>query len=205
LSQSVEIGVRLTHGVVLGAVGIASRVEGDDLVAENVLAGSNGARDGDGPGEVVVDELGGSPLAALVAGLVDLEELQVSGLSGSGILDLGHVVNDGANVGLGPGVPGKVDGSSSSDLSDLSTRGGVLVAGNLVDLSVHGGVDETVVEAVGAAPLDDLRGGVLELERGVVGLELSAIDLEVRKVTVGVDGGGNSAEDGSDLDLGRHC
>lgn len=67
-------------GVVLGAVLLARRVQGDDLVAENVLAWGNGLGDLDGPGEVVGDELLGGPLAAVEAGLVDLEEAQVRGL-----------------------------------------------------------------------------------------------------------------------------
>ena len=166
-------------GVVLGTVLLTSRVEGDDLVAENVLSRSNGAGDSDRPGEVVVDELGSSPLAVLVTSLVDLEEAQVSGLSGGSVVDLGHVVKDRTDVRLGPGVPLDVNGATSSDLSDLSTSSGVLVASNLGDIGVHGGVDETIVKALGAGPLDDLRGRVLVLERGVVGSVVSAINLDV--------------------------
>jgi len=191
-------------GVVLGAVLLAGGVEGDDLVAENVVAGSDRAGDSDRPGQVVVDELGGSPLTILVTSGVDLEELQVSSLSRGGVVDLGHVVDNGTNVRLGPGVPLDVNLSSSSDCGDLSTSSSILVASNLGHVGVHGGVDEAVVEALGAGPLDDLRSGGLVLERGVVGSEVGAIDVNVRKVTVGVDGGSNSAEDGSDLDLGRH-
>lgn len=44
-------------GVALGAVLLASGVEGDDLVAEHVVAGGNGGGDCDGRCEVVLDEL----------------------------------------------------------------------------------------------------------------------------------------------------
>lgn len=44
-------------GVGLGAVLLGSRVEGDDLVTEDVVAGGNGGGDGDGGREVVLDEV----------------------------------------------------------------------------------------------------------------------------------------------------
>jgi hypothetical protein len=191
-------------GVVLGAVLLVGGVKSDDLVAENVVTRSDGAGDRDGPGQVVLDELGGSPLTILVANGVDLEELQVSSLSRGGVIDLGHVVDNGTDVRLGPGVPLDVNLSSGSDRGNLSTSCSILVASNLVHVGVHGGVNEAVVEALRAGPLDDLRSGGLVLERGVVGSEVGTVDLDVRKVTVGVDGGSNGAEDGSDLDLGRH-
>ena len=197
--------MKLTLGVVLSAVLLASGVQSNDLVTEDVLSSRDGAGHSNGPGVVVADQLGGSPLAVLVAGSVDLEELQVRSLGRSWVVDLGHVVDDGTDVGFGPGGPLDVDRSSSSDLGDLSTGSGVLVAGNLVHVGVHGGVDEAVVEALWARPLDDLWGGLLVLERGVVGGVGGAIDLDGGNVAVGIDGGGDSAEDGSNLDLGRHC
>jgi hypothetical protein len=87
--------------VVLGAVLLVGGVKSDDLVAENVVTRSDGAGDSDGPGQVVLDELGGSPLAILVTSGVDLEELQVSSLSRGGVVDLGHVVDDRTDVRLG--------------------------------------------------------------------------------------------------------
>ena len=197
--------MKLTLGVVLGAVLLTSGVEGNDLVTEDVLSSRDGAGHSDGPGVVVADQLGGSPLAVLVAGGVNFEELQVRSLGRGWVVDLRHVVDDGTDVGLGPGGPLDVDGSSSSDLGDLSTGGGVLVAGNFVHFGVHGGVDEAVVEALRAGPLDDLWGRGLVLERGVVGGEGGTIDLDGSNVAVGIDGGGDSAENGSNLDLGRHC
>ena len=195
----------LTLGVVLGTVLLASRVEGNDLMTEDVLSGRDGARYSDGPGVVVADQLSSSPLAVLVASSIDLEELQIRSLGRGWVVDLRHVVDDGTDVGIGPGGPLDIDGSSSSDLGDLSTGGGVLVAGNLVHVGVHGGIDEAVVKALRAGPLDDLWGGGLVLERRVVGGEGGAIDLDGSNVAVGIDGGGDSAENGSNLDLGRHC
>lgn len=152
--------MRLTLGVVLRTVHLTGRVKGNDLVTEHVLTRSNGARDSHSPGQVVLDELCGSPLAVVVTSLVDLEEVQVGGFSRGGIVNLGHVVDNGTNVGIGPGVPLDVDGSSGSNLGDFGTSGGVLVASNLGHIGVHGGIDEAVVEAFGAGPLDDLRRGL---------------------------------------------
>jgi len=108
-------------------------------------------------------------------------------------------------VGLGPGGPRDVELATSGDSSNLCASSGVLVAGNLGGIVVHGGVDETVVEALGAGPLNDLGGGGLVLERRVVGSEVLAVNLDGRKVTVGADGGSKGAKDGSGLNLGRHC
>lgn len=79
-------------GVVLGAILLGSRVQGDDLVTENILAGSNAVWNSDGPGVVVLDELGGSPFAVFVSRRSDLEELEVRRLGGRGIVDLGQVI-----------------------------------------------------------------------------------------------------------------
>jgi hypothetical protein len=191
-------------GVVLSTVLLAGGVKSDDLVAENVLARSNALWDGYGPGVVVGNELVRSPLAVLETGSVNLEELKVGRLGGGGILNLGEVVDDGTDVGRGPGGPRDVELATSSDLRDLGTGGCVLVAGNLGGIVVHGGVDETVVKALGAGPLNDLGSRGLVLERRVVGSEVLAVNLDGRQVTVGADRGSKGAKDGSGLDLGNH-
>lgn len=58
-------------GVCLGAVGLAGCVQRDDLVANDVVAGSN-VREGNVPGEVVGDQVIGSPLAGVAARLPGL-------------------------------------------------------------------------------------------------------------------------------------
>jgi hypothetical protein len=190
--------------VVLGAVLLACRVQGNDLVAENVLAGGNRLGDLDGPSEVVGDELLGGPLATVETGLVDLEEAQVRGLGGGRVVDLGEVVDDGAVVGRGPGVPGHVDGSAGRNLCDFGTSGRILVTGDLGGIGVHAGLDEALVLALGARPLNNLRGRSLILEGRVVGLEVGAVDLDGGEDTVGLGGGSHGSEDSSDLNLGRH-
>ena len=193
-------------GVGLGAVGGSSSVKRDDLMTEDVLAGSKRLRNGDGPGVVLADHLDGSPLAVLVAVSIDLGPLEGGLVNGGDVAVVrSNVCDDGTDVGLGPGGPLDVDGSSSSDLGDLSTGGGVLVAGDLVHFGIHGGINEAVIKALRAGPLDDLWGGGLVLERRVVGGEGGTIDLDGSNVAVSIDGGGDSAEDGSNLDLGRHC
>jgi len=179
-------------------------VESDDLVTENVVTGGDAVWDGHGPGVVVGDELVRSPLAVRETSGVDLEELKVGRLGGGGIVDLSEVVDDGADVGLWPGGPGNVELATGSDLSDLGTSSCVLVASNLGGIVVHGGVDETVVLALGARPLNDLGRRALVLERRVVGGEVLAVNLDGRQVTVGADGGSKGAKDGSGLDLGNH-
>jgi hypothetical protein len=192
-------------GVVLSTVLLAGRVESDDLVTENVLARGDALGDRHGPGVVVGDELVRSPLAVLEASSVNLEELKVARLGSGGIVNLGKVVDDGTDVGLGPGGPRDVELATSGNSSNLCASSGVLVASNLGGIVVHGRVDEAVVEALGARPFNDLRRGGLVLERRVIGSKVFAVNLDGRKMAVGADGGSKGAKDGSGLDGGRHC
>lgn len=105
-------------------------MQGNDLVAQDVVAGGEALGDVDGPGVVVGDELVGGPL---VGGgvedtrLVELEEAQ-GGLVGLGAvaLALREVVEDRAVVALGPGVPLEVKAAASGDLDGGLTGGGLL-------------------------------------------------------------------------------
>ena len=68
--------------VVLGTVVAASAVQGDDLVAEDIVAGLEVAGEGGGGGEVVGDELVSHPgLAADDGALAELGPSEVSGRS----------------------------------------------------------------------------------------------------------------------------
>ena len=101
-------------------------MEGDDLVAEDVLAGSDVLGDSDGPGVAVGDQVIGGPAvgsSVVEALLIDLEEGEVTGGGGGAVVAgaLGEVVEDGAVVRLGPGVPLELDLATSSDLGDLGT------------------------------------------------------------------------------------
>lgn len=99
----------------------------DDLVTENVLAGSDVLGDGDGPGEVVGDEVVRGP--ALRSGivqslLVNLEEGKVTSFNGSAVVTGAprQVVQNGTVVRLGPGVPLELDLTTSGDSGELGAR-----------------------------------------------------------------------------------
>jgi hypothetical protein len=102
-------------------------VESDDLVAEDVLAGSDVFGNSDSPGIAVGNQVVGSPVLGsgiIDALLVDLEEGKVTSRGGSAVVAgaLGQVVEDRTVVRLRPGVPLKLDGATGSDRSDLGTR-----------------------------------------------------------------------------------
>ncbi|GJC98596.1 hypothetical protein ColKHC_07422 [Colletotrichum higginsianum] len=192
-------------GVVLGAVLLAGGVESNDLVAPDVLAGLQGGGDGDLPGEVLGDELVGSPAAAGETSLLDLEELERGLVDGGAVVTArGEVVDDGALVGLGPGVPEDLELVTGGNLGGQGSVLGVAVADD-VGTSVGRGGDETVVGgAVG--PAVDIGGRVLVGQLGdVVALELLGAVVEVVDVAVGHDGGGASkgGKDNGVLE-GRH-
>lgn len=190
-------------GVVLGAVLRASTVHGDDLVAEDVVAGGKGLGDGGGPGVVVGNEVGGSPRlgADVVAGLVDLDPLEGRLVGGRALAGaLGHVGEDGAEVGFGPGGPQEVDLAAGGDGGGDGSGLRVLVAVDVGRL-VAGAVDEAVVEVLGV-PADGL-GHLLAVGLGVVVVELEAalvlaVDADAGDGAVGHDaGGGKGANESS--------
>lgn len=177
-------------GVGLGAVGLASGVKADDLVAEDVVAGSEAGGDLDGPGVAVGNEVVRGPVtgvgARVEASLVELDELE-RGLVDRGEVagDGGDVVGDGAVVGLGPGVPLEGDGTTSGDLGGAGNRLGLLVADD-VGGGKGIGSDEAVV-LVGSGPADSISGGTVRDTARV----LDAIGDNLGDVTVGLDGDGH--------------
>lgn len=91
----------------------------DDLVAEDIVAGSQCRGDGHGPGVVVADQIGGCPCLGVEvdAGFVDLDPLE-RGLvdSRAGVIagaTVGYIGQDGTNVGVRPGGPVCVVGIES--------------------------------------------------------------------------------------------
>lgn len=97
-------------GVGLGAVGLASRVEGDNLVAEHVVSRGQAGGDIDLPGVAVGDQVVRGPVAGVgagvEAGLGNLDPPERRLVNGAEVArDRGDVVNDGTVVTLGPGVP----------------------------------------------------------------------------------------------------
>lgn len=86
-------------------------MEGNDLVTENIVAGSQAGGDGDGLGQVVGDELVRGPgttggRARDETALGNLEEFKGGLVDGAAVtVAVGKVVDDGAVVGIRPGVP----------------------------------------------------------------------------------------------------
>ncbi|KAJ3543722.1 hypothetical protein NM208_g3427 [Fusarium decemcellulare] len=122
-------------GVGLGTVGLAGRVEGDDLVSENVVAGLEVSGDGESPREAIANQLIRSPSSrigardeALLGDLGPLEALLVdaSKLAGHG----SKVVDDGTVVTLWPCIPRKCDSLTSGN----SNKAAVVAAGGMCGL-----------------------------------------------------------------------
>ena len=190
-------------GVVLGTVLGTSTVESDGLVAEDVVAGGEGGRDGDGPGVVVGNHLVGSP-AVGVASLVNLDPLEsrLVGISAVGSA-LGNVGDHGTDVAGGPVGPLEVDLSAGLDGGRGGGCLGVLVADD-VSLAVGVGGNEAVVEVLsgpsrGGGSLLALLGHVVVRE--VVTLGVDTVDLDTSDGTVGGSGGrkGSESKEGSHL------
>lgn len=178
-------------------------MEGNDLVAEDVLASGKALRDGDGPSVVLADHLDGSPLAVLVTSSVDLGPFELL------LLDCGDVAgvrsdigDDGTHVAIGPDRPVELYNATSGDLGHAV--GAALGASSLVadDVGVGEGVGlhEAVVEVLGipAHVLGDLTAVLL----GVVVVELEAlgedtVDGDTGDGTVG-GGGGSESRDGAE-------
>lgn len=183
-------------GVGLGTVLLASGVESDDLVTENVGAGGNVLGDLDQPAVAVLQELvigvgTGAGLAVDEALLRDLEELEV------GLVDLlaaisaarSKVVQDGTLVGLGPGVPLDEDGGTSGDLGVAASVLGVTVADDVGGAESIGG-NEAVVSGGGGPADNSGRVGHVGHGGNVVTGVLDAISDDVGSVTVGGNGDG---------------
>jgi hypothetical protein len=85
-------------------------VEADDLVAEHVVTRGQARGDIDLPGVAVGDQVVRGPAAGVGAGLEaslgNLDPLERRLVDGAEVArDRGDVVNDGAVVAFGPGVP----------------------------------------------------------------------------------------------------
>lgn len=146
-------------GVVLGAVFVARRVQGDDLVAQHVVARLEGAGDGHGPAVVVGDEVVGRPGARRVsvvdqARLVDLEELQLRLVDGRAVaVAVGQVRDDRPVVAGRPGRPLQLDGAAGGH-GGCQQRGRRIPVADDVWSLVFSAVDEAQVGGC-RGPADD--------------------------------------------------
>lgn len=121
-------------GVKLGTAHVFSRVEGDDLVAEGVVARGNVTVDGDVGLEAIVVEGVRGPDAVVQTVLADLEELERAsfGLGAPGVAAVGEVVDDGALVACEvPLVPLEGHGVTSRQCDRARGGLGVVAAGNV--------------------------------------------------------------------------
>ena len=174
-------------GVPLGVVGL---VEGDELVADEVVAGGEPGGDGAGEALVTTNELGDAPAAGglgveedggAVAGearLVDLEPAGAGAVAGGEVAGaLVHPDDDGA-LGVRPLGPDGLDGVAGDDGRRELGRGAAVAA----ELGVVGRQRRVVV-------------GPLALDHGV-GAGREAVVAAWRLVAGNVKGGRVGCEDG---------
>ena len=127
--------------------------EREDLVAEHVVAGREVGGDLDGPRVAGGNELVGRPVAGVravdQAALGDLDEREALLVDGGAVGVAGRdVVDHGAVVALGPGVPLQRDGAAGGDGGVVVGGDGALVADD-VRVGEGAGLDEAVVLVVG--------------------------------------------------------
>ena len=189
--------------VVLGTVLLASSVQRNDLVAEDVLAGSEALGDSDGPGVVLADHLDGSPLAVLVTSTLNLGPLEILLLDGLNVTTVsGNVGKDGANVGHRPLGPVELDSATSGNLAQVvgAELGASILVADDVGLSVGVWANEAVVQVLGVPA--NVLGDVTTVLGSIVVVELEArledvINGDTSDGTVGSDGSSKSRNGGN--------
>lgn len=197
-------------GVVLSTVLVSGAVKSNDLVTENVVTSRERRGDGDVPGEVVFNQLIGSPgtwvRAADQTRLVNLDPGQGGLVDSGGIISRGNVGDNGTVVRVGPGVPGSSDGTTCSDGCIVQfTVGSVLVAndvggavgirGNVAVVRGRLGPGVELVASIGTGRNSPL---LVETSEG------TAIDGPRGYVAVSTDEAGTSGQSQNDGSLGRH-
>ena len=99
-------------------------------MAEDVTAGLERLRHGDGPRVVVVDHILRSPDLSVVvdAGLVDLGPEELGLVDGGGRATVGRYVGEHGAQAMGPGGPLELDSAAGADGASDAAWGRVLVA-----------------------------------------------------------------------------
>lgn len=199
--------------VELGAAHVVGRVQGEDLVAQDVVAGANRGGDLDGPGAVCRAQLVVRPDArgaatsaeGDAAQLGDLEPLELLLVHrGAVAVARGQVREDGPVVGVGPGGPVEVDGAARGD-----GRGVYLRVGSVDGADNVGGVDVVAEDGprvvVPGGPADGPLVGNPRRHRRVVAGVLGAADGPLVNPPVGGRGAGRCEEGaGGEAGLGPH-
>ena len=154
--------------VELGAVRLVATVQGNDLVAQDVVPGSQVAGDGDLPLVAVADELVRRPDAVGQALLGNLEPLEAA-LVGAGAAPAaaGQVVDDGTLVRIGPCVPLEGDGLAGTDRNVRLSRRGLLVADDIRGAG-RVGLNKTKILLRGPPAWESRRVGLVPVDGGVV-------------------------------------
>jgi len=191
-------------GIILSAIGAASAVESNDLVAEDVVSGLEVGGDLNEPAVAVLAKIIGSPGLgdAVVASTVNLEPLEgglVDGLAGA--VAVGQIVDNGTDVAIGPlRGPDNADLVTGVDGGRALSRGAALVADHIGCAKIVG-LDEAVVLLKGSPPENAGRVWVIEVAGGIVVLVLDSVDDDVRDVSVSSDEGraGQRREKGAGL------
>lgn len=130
--------------------GLTSTVQSNDLMTENIATTLDVLGDSDGAGEVVGDQVVSGPCSRDCVVVdealgLDLEELEAAGLDLCAITwASSEVVDDGAVMGVRPGVPLEVNGITSCDSDEGLASRGTLVAGNVL-ISIFCRGNETVI------------------------------------------------------------
>lgn len=183
-------------------------MEGDDFVAEDVVASRERGWNSDGPGVVVGNHVENLPLGLVIVvrRLIDLDPFE-GRLVGrravtSALCDVGE---DGADVGLWPGSPLEVNLATSSDSGSGSTRSGVLVA---VDIrrGIGAGSDEAVVEVLSIPSWNGWESTAVGLGVVVFETESTVVDVVSNDTGDGTVSSNSSSEsaDGESGRLGKH-
>lgn len=188
--------------IVLGAVGAAGGMQGDELVADDVAPRGEGRGDGEGPGVVIGDELLGRPAAGAPrgeeAGLVDFEELErglVVGDARARAVAVGHVGEDGAEVGAGPRRPEQFDLLAGGHGDVECARCGGVVADDVGGL-VGARRDETDADVVVGPPGHGRRRVHVGIGGRIVALVEAVADFDLLHVAMRGHARGESAGDG---------
>jgi len=187
-----------TLRVRLRAVGLASSMQGDDLVADDVVARSD-VGESQVPSEVVGNQVVGGPLSRVAAGLqrlgLDLGPLQACRVDRTAVAVAGRdVFLDGADVAHWPGVPLERDLAAGLDGYVAAIALALLVADDCRGAEGIWG-DEAVVEVVGL-PANSLRDGGLVFQRSIPTLVGLAIGNDAVNVAMGCHEGREKNEEG---------
>ena len=195
----------------LRGANIIRRMQGDDLVAQNVVAVLDGLWDRDVPRAVGLAEdiirpppgFAAADAELQLAHLLDLEELQLGLVDGGAVAVAGcQVGDDGSVVRLGPCRPVQVDDAAGGDRG-----GGLLRVGGVDGADNVGAVDGAAVDGtqvgVPRGPADGALVGDPGGNGGIVARIVLVTDGEGVDPTVGGDGG-RTEQHGKEGSRGAH-